>query len=216
MNRENVSKKELSNLLYIEDFDAAPENKPEKTEDVSVPLDIPVNVQPSEEILQEYYDKGLQEGKRLEKEIFDREKLEIENKFKENALSMVRDINNKIEECKKNIFREISGIILNTIVNIIPSVLDRHGLDNSEKIIKSIIPSLEKISCLKLTCSKEFFERIKKYFPGEFEQKLKIQLDESLKSGDFMISWDTGQLARNSSEVVQEIISIICEEAATE
>lgn len=31
-----------------------------------------------------------------------------------------------------------------------------------------------------------------------------------------MISWDTGQLARNSSEVVQEIISIICEEAATE
>lgn len=71
---------------------------------------------------------------------------------------MVRDINNKIEECKKNIFREISGIILNTIVNIIPSVLDQHGVDNSEKIIESIIPSLEKISCLKLTCSKEFLK----------------------------------------------------------
>ncbi|MBF0859812.1 hypothetical protein HKD24_11365 [Gluconobacter sp. LMG 31484] len=215
MNKETVRERDFPNLLYVEDFDASPEDKLEKIEDIPTVLDTPVSIQPSEEILQEYYDKGLQDGRRLEKEVFDKEKSKIENEFKENTLPMIFDVENKIEECKNKIFKEISTVILNSILNIIPNVLERYGEDNSEKIIESIIPSLEKISYIKLTCSKEFFEKIKKYFPEETEQKLKVELDESLKGGDFMIAWDTGQLSRNASKVVQEVISIICEEPVT-
>lgn len=211
MSGENFKKKDLHNFLYIEDFDEIPKEEPKNTQLISDIPNIPVNVMPGEDVLQEYYSNGVEDGRRLEKEIFDKEKIEIENQIKKNSISLMKNIEEKIEEVKYNILCEASNTILKSVASIFPNFLKKNGANEGEKIIKLIMPNLANIGDIKLTCSKEFFERIREYFPEKTAQRLKVEIDEKLQDGDFNFAWHTGQVSHEAAKRVEEIISDLLE-----
>ncbi|GBR47195.1 hypothetical protein [Gluconobacter roseus] len=207
MNKHYNDKKYVPEFLYVEDFGAASPKKTEEVENIPIVADTPIDIQPSEEIIQEYYGKGIEEGRKLEREIFIKEKMEIEKEFKNNSLNLAENIEKKIEECKKDIFHNVSKVILDSFVTLLPNLLMQYGVKEAEKNIELMVPCFKNLGSIKLTCSKEFFEKIQKYFSEEAQKKLELELDQKMKNGDFSISWDTGQLSHDASAAVQEIMS---------
>lgn len=71
-----------SGILYAEDFDRVLPDNVEKSDDISPPTDNENTNTLSDELLEESYQRGLQEGKILGKEAFDNEKISMESFYK--------------------------------------------------------------------------------------------------------------------------------------
>lgn len=203
------AERNIPSILYAEDFDAVSKFKIEKNEDIPAVVEVEKDELPSKEVLDEYYNKGLREGRRLEKEISDNEKIILDYNFNKNILHEIKEINLRIDEQKKEISREVSFVILKALMNLFPNILAQYGVEESKKTFEKIIPFLNENYRLKLTCSKELFAKIKMYFPGSMGNEIDLNLDEEIKDGEFKLSWDSGYLFRNAEESIKRIISDI-------
>ncbi|MFT8612070.1 MAG: hypothetical protein ABF727_05450, partial [Gluconobacter oxydans] len=67
-----------SGILYAEDFDRVLPGNVEKNDDIPPPIENENTNTLSDELLEESYQRGLQEGKLSGKELFDNEKISIE------------------------------------------------------------------------------------------------------------------------------------------
>ncbi|MFT8807371.1 hypothetical protein [Gluconobacter sp.] len=203
------AERNIPSILYTEDFDSVSKFKIEKNEDIPAVVEVKKNELPSKEVLDEYYNKGLREGRRLEKEISDNEKLILEDNFNKNILCEIKEIKLKIDEQKREISREVSFVIFKALINLFPNILAQYGAEESKKIFEKITPFLNENYRLKLTCSKDLFGKIKMYFPSSMESEMEINLDEEIKDGEFKLSWGGGYLVRNAEESIKRIISDI-------
>lgn len=204
--------KKAARILYSEDFSiSSRENinaaKIDQKPNVNVEKDIFL---PNEN-LEEHYQRGIREGRRLEKELYHDRELEL--------LKQEKNRNETIEEIKKislrtfDLNREVSKCIVQlfseSIVLLFPELLKNYGTEDSKKILHKISHYINDRSKIELTCSKELSEKISEYFSGREWSGVSVIVDENIKNGDFKISWDKGRFVRNVNETILEIASEI-------
>ncbi|GEC61202.1 hypothetical protein [Gluconobacter oxydans] len=198
-----------SGILYAEDFDRVLPDNVEKSDDISPPTENENTNTLSDELLEESYQRGLQEGKILGKEAFDNEKISMESFYKNEIRKEIDRIFESIKNIEKDISKQATSFFLKMLVNLFPELLTQYGVEEAKRTIEKINSYIKDNFQLELTCSQEFSEKIEGYF-GEFTQKtINIIVDEAKKGGDFKVSWDTGLFVRNADKVVSEITSQI-------
>lgn len=198
-----------SGILYAEDFDRVLPGDIEKNGDISPPVENENTNTLSDELLEESYQRGLQEGKISEKESFYNEKISIENFYKNEIKKEIDGISEIIKNIEKDISKKATSFFLKILMNLFPDLLTQYGVEEAKRTIEKINSFIKDKFQLELTCSQEFSEKIEGYF-GEPKQKtINIIVDEAKKGGDFKVSWDTGLFVRNADKVVSEITSEI-------
>ncbi|KXV07790.1 hypothetical protein AD931_10090 [Gluconobacter oxydans] len=198
-----------SGILYAEDFDRVLPDNVEKNDDISPPTENENTNTLSDELLEESYQRGLQEGRILEKEAFDNEKISMESFYKNEIKKEIYRISDSIKNIEKDISKQATSFFLKMLVNLFPELLTQFGVEEAKRTIGKINSFIKDKFQLELTCSQELSEKIEGYF-GESKQKtINIIVDEAKKGGDFKVSWDTGLFVRNADKVVSEITSEI-------
>ncbi|MBS1078358.1 hypothetical protein JK217_11480 [Gluconobacter kondonii] len=190
-------------VLYFENFEEVPIEKNLKIENEYIPSK---KKEFDDNVLNDFYERGISEGKRIEKEECNKNKEIIYNRNKLLSNSLL-SIEKQIISGKRQISEEICGIMINSLLNLFPSLIKKYGEKESEIILKKISKVIDQNSCLNLNCSKEFFCRIKKLSPIFSEKRININLDENLKNGDFELFWDMGSLSRSANKEIEKIIS---------
>ncbi|AHK70357.1 hypothetical protein GLS_c04400 [Gluconobacter oxydans DSM 3504] len=181
----------------------------EKNDDISPPTENENTNTLSDELLEESYQRGLQEGRILEKEAFDNEKISMESFYKNEIKKEIYRISDSIKNIEKDISKQATSFFLKMLVNLFPELLTQFGVEEAKRTIGKINSFIKDKFQLELTCSQELSEKIEGYF-GESKQKtINIIVDEAKKGGDFKVSWDTGLFVRNADKVVSEITSEI-------
>ncbi|MFT8522699.1 hypothetical protein [Gluconobacter oxydans] len=198
-----------SGILYAEDFDRVLPDNVEKIDDISPPTENENTNTLSDELLEESYQRGLQEGKLSGKESFDNEKIIIENFYKNEIKKEIDRISDSIKNIEKDISKQATSFFLKMLVNLFPELLKQYGMEEAKRTIKKINSFIRDKFYLELTCSQELSEKIEGYFGGGTQKTINIIVDEAKKGGDFKVSWDTGLFVRNADKVVSEITSEI-------
>ncbi|QQX91534.1 hypothetical protein IGS75_02600 [Gluconobacter sphaericus] len=194
-----------SGILYAEDFDRVLPDSAKKNDDIP-PLIENENINTiSDELLEEYYQRGLQEGKISGKESFDNEKISIEIFYKNEIKKEIDRISDSIKNIDKDISKQATSFFLKMLVNLFPALLKQYGMEESKRTIEKINSFISDKSQLELTCSQEFSEKIEGYFRESTQKKINIIVDEAKKGGDFKVSWDAGLFVRNADKVISEI-----------
>lgn len=200
-----IKKKNVSGMLYAEDFSLIPVEKKKDTssvEDVSLPEEINSL---SEGDIEEAYQRGLQEGGRLEKELWEKEKKYLISEYNQKISQGIENILSNVKHNRDEISRGISSIFFRTLINIFPEILKKYGAEESKKTIDKIARFIDDKCEMKLTCSKEFSENIEGYILKFSRSGVDINIDESLVGGDFKISWNEGSFSRNVNEIISEM-----------
>lgn len=198
-----------SGILYAEDFDRVLPGNIEKNDDISPSIENENTNKLSDEILEESYQRGLQEGRISGKEAFDNEKTSIENFYKNEIKKEIDGITDSIKNIEKDISKQATSFFLKMLMNLFPELLTQYGMEEAKRTIEKINSFIKDKFQLELTCSQEFSEKIEGYFGESTQKTINIIVDEAKKGGDFKVSWDTGLFVRNADKVVSEITSEI-------
>ncbi|WKE48543.1 hypothetical protein [Gluconobacter oxydans] len=198
-----------SGILYTEDFDRVLPDNVEKSDDISPPTENENTNTLSDELLEESYQRGLQEGKILGKEAFDNEKISMESFYKNEIRKEIDRIFESIKNIEKDISKQATSFFLKMLVNLFPELLTQYGVEEAKRTIEKLNSYIKDNFQLELTCSQEFSEKIEGYFGESTQKTINIIVDEAKKGGDFKVSWDTGLFVRNADKVVSEITSEI-------
>lgn len=198
-----------SGILYAEDFDRVLPGNIEKNDDISPSIENENTNKLSDEILEESYQRGLQEGRISGKEAFDNEKTSIENFYKNEIKKEIDGITDSIKNIEKDISKQATSFFLKMLMNLFPELLTQYGMEEAKRTIEKINSFIKDKFQLELTCSQEFSEKIEGYFGESTQNTINIIVDEAKKGGDFKVSWDTGLFVRNADKVVSEITSEI-------
>ncbi|MFT8344677.1 hypothetical protein [Gluconobacter oxydans] len=198
-----------SGILYAEDFDRVLPGNIEKNDDISPSIENQNTNKLSDEILEESYQRGLQEGRISGKEAFDNEKTSIENFYKNEIKKEIDGITDSIKNIEKDISKQATSFFLKMLMNLFPELLTQYGMEEAKRTIEKINSFIKDKFQLELTCSQEFSEKIEGYFGESTQKTINIIVDEAKKGGDFKVSWDTGLFVRNADKVVSEITSEI-------
>ncbi|MFT8785697.1 hypothetical protein [Gluconobacter oxydans] len=198
-----------SGILYAEDFDRVLPGNIEKNDDISPSIENQNTNKLSDEILEESYQRGLQEGRISGKEAFDNEKTSIENFYKNEIKKEIDGITHSIKNIEKDISKQATSFFLKMLMNLFPELLTQYGMEEAKRTIEKINSFIKDKFQLELTCSQEFSEKIEGYFGESTQKTINIIVDEAKKGGDFKVSWDTGLFVRNADKVVSEITSEI-------
>ncbi|MEN3168084.1 hypothetical protein [Gluconobacter sp. OJB] len=201
--QENHKKEKI---LYLEDFEEPFAEKSKKNEESYIPLVDEKEVLISNEILDNYYKKGILEGVRIEEEKYDKYKKELE-KSNELLLDAFSSIEKQILLKKKQFSEDLYSVILNSLLNLFPNLIIKYGENESKKLLEKIFEFIDQNSNISLNCSKEFFAKINEFLPNFFKGGINFNVDETLKNGDFDLVWDTGSLSRNANEKIGKIVS---------
>ncbi|MBF0850896.1 hypothetical protein HKD27_08175 [Gluconobacter sp. R75690] len=198
-----------SGILYAEDFDRVLPGNVEKNDDIPPPIENENTNTLSDELLEESYQRGLQEGKLSGKELFDNEKISIENFYKNEIKKEIYRISDSIKNIEKDISKQATSFFLKMLMNLFPELLMQYGMEEAKRTIEKNNLFIKDKLQLELTCSQELSEKIEGYFRESKQKTINIIVDEAKKGGDFKVSWDTGLFVRNADKVVSEITSEI-------
>ncbi|KXV64420.1 hypothetical protein [Gluconobacter oxydans] len=198
-----------SGILYAEDFDRVLPDNVEKNDDISPPIENENTNTLSDELLEESYQRGLQEGKILVKEAFDNEIIILEGFYKNEIKKEIDGISDSVKNLEKDISKQVTSFFLKTLINLFPELLTQYGVEEAKRTIEKINSFIRDKFKLELTCSQDFSEKIERYFGKSTQKTINIIVDEAKKGGDFKLSWDTGLFVRNADKVVSEITSEI-------
>lgn len=197
--QSSTSQKKIANL-YAEDFEKVPDKKIVEIEEPCVPFLSKEKDIISKDILEKYYNDGFQEGIKRE-----REKNNLEEEHISSIKNIFHSIEMKISDQKTQISQEILFVIISSMKNLFPNLLEKYGPDDSIILFQKLYPFLNKNSHIKLSCSKEFFSKVKKILQEYSNEEIIFDVDETLKNGDFKVFWDTGSLSRDTNEFMEAI-----------
>ncbi|MBF0863294.1 MAG: hypothetical protein ABF932_03980 [Gluconobacter potus] len=198
-----------SGILYAEDFDRVLPGNVEKNDDIPPPIENENTNTLSDELLEEFYQKGLQAGKLSGKELFDNERIILESFYKNEIKKEIDGICESVKNIEKDMSKQVTSFFLKILMNLFPELLTQYGVEEAKRTIEKINSFIKDKFQLELICSQELSEKIEGYF-GESTQKIiNIIVDGAKKGGDFKVSWDTGLFVRNADKVVSEITSEI-------
>ncbi|MCP1272245.1 hypothetical protein NKW43_00955 [Gluconobacter albidus] len=204
------TQKKIGNL-YAEDFEEIENKKNNTLEDQSISPVLEKENVISQDILNEYYNKGFQDGlKKGKKECdIEKEKINTEKELKNYFISEISSIEKKIQNQENKFYHEVAFAVLTCIQAVFPNLFVKYGMEESEIILQKLYPLINKNNNFKLSSSKEFFIKIEKLLPDFFKERLNFRLDETLENGDFEIYWDFGALSRNANKYMEKITSEI-------
>lgn len=204
------TQKKIGNL-YAEDFGEIENKKNNTLEDQSISPVLEKENVISQDILNEYYNKGFQDGLKKGKKEYDieKEKINTEKELKNYFISEISSIEKKIQNQENKFYQEVAFAVLTCIQAALPNLFVKYGMEESEIILQKLYPLINKNNNFKLSSSKEFFITIEKLIPDFFKERLNFRLDETLENGDFEIYWDFGAFSRNANKYVEKITSEI-------
>lgn len=195
-------------ILYLEDFEEVPVEKNIKFKEIYISSVDEKESLISSEILDDFYKKGVLEGRRMEEEKYNEYKKKME-KSNELLLNMFSSIEKQFFFKKKQISQELHLLMLNSLLNLFPSLITKYGENESEEVLKKIFEFIDQNLNISINCSKEFFDKINNSLLSGSKRRITFNLDETLKNGDFELLWDTGSLSRNANERIGKIVSEI-------
>ncbi|MBF0877009.1 hypothetical protein HKD21_09120 [Gluconobacter cerevisiae] len=195
-------------ILYLEDFEEAPAEKSIKVEETYISSVDEKESLISSEILDDFYKKGVLEGRKIEEEKYDEYKKKIE-KSNELLLNMFSSIEKQFFLKKNQISQDLHLVVSNSLLNLFPSLITKYGENESEEVLKKIFEFIDQNLNISINCSKEFFDKINNSLLSGSKRRITFNLDETLKNGDFELLWDTGSLSRNANERIGKIVSEI-------
>ncbi|KXV46223.1 hypothetical protein AD945_14675 [Gluconobacter albidus] len=204
------TQKKIGNL-YAEDFGEIENKKNNTLENQSIPPVLEEENVISQDTLNEYYNKGFQDGLKKGKKEYDieKEKINTGKDLKNYFISEILSIEEKIQNQEKKFYQEVIFTVLTCMQSVFPNLFDKYGIEESKIILQKFYPIINKNNYIKLNSSKEFFIKIEKLLPDFFKERLNFRVDETLKNGDFELHWDFGSLSRNANKYVEQITSEI-------
>lgn len=196
-------------VLYNEDFSVPTNVEANNDKDISLQVEEVKSDLFSKEDLEEAYQKGICQGRNIEKELYISAKVKEDHEYKKEILKIFDSISVKTIDMKDNISRGFLSFLLGALVNLFPSMLEEYGAEETRRTLQKIRQFIDCNPLVELTCSKDFFERIDRNLSDFSKGEINVRIDETMKGDDFKISWNSGGFVRNANEYIDKITSEI-------